>query len=156
MYRMRPASGGSRYVFRMSEERIRGACLCGAVAYEADGPFQVFQYCHCSRCRRFTGSAHASNLFCPPGQFRWTRGEENVQRYALPDARFFATAFCKTCGSSLPWTNQTGTMVIIPAGTLDDDPGIRPSRNIMWASRATWYVPVQTLDSYDELPPRSK
>jgi hypothetical protein len=140
----------------MAHDSVHGACLCGAVGYEADGPFRTFQYCHCSRCRRFTGSAFASNLFCPPGQFRWTRGAANVERYALPGARFFATAFCKTCGSSLPWTTQTGSMVIIPAGTLADAPPLTPSCSIMWASRAPWYVPVEEIPAHDELPPRSK
>ena len=134
-------------------DTIHGACLCGAVHYEADGPFPVFQYCHCSRCRRFTGSAHAANVFCPPAQFRYTAGEENVGRFALPGAKSFATAFCKTCGSSLPWLNQRGTMVIIPAGTLADEPPLRVQRNIMWASRAPWYVHASELERFDELPP---
>lgn len=140
----------------MSTETIHGACLCGAVEYEADGPFAGFQYCHCSRCRRFTGSAHAANLFCPPAQFRFTKGEANVGRYALPDARFFATSFCRTCGSSLPWLNQAGTTVIIPAGTLDDTPAVRPARSIMWGSRAPWYVDVSELEKHDALPPRKE
>ena len=139
----------------MSSERVHGACLCGAVAYEADGPFVGFQYCHCSRCRRFTGSAHAANLFCPPAQFRWTKGEANVGHWALPDARFFATSFCKTCGSSLPWLNQAGTTVIIPAGTLEEAPPLRPTRNIMWGSRAPWYVHAYELETHEELPPRA-
>jgi hypothetical protein len=138
----------------MTTETIQGTCLCGAVAYEADGPFGGFQYCHCSRCRKFTGGAHAANLFCPPPQFRWTKGEANVGRFPLPDARFFATAFCKTCGSSLPWLNQPGTNVVIPAGTLDVPPAMRPKRNIMWGSRAPWYVHAAELETHDELPPR--
>jgi hypothetical protein len=138
----------------MTTNTVHGSCLCGAVGYEADAPFYAFQYCHCSRCRRFTGSAHAANLFCPPAQFRWTRGEDHVQRYELPDTRFFATCFCKTCGSSLPWANKTHTMVIIPAGTLEDEPPIAPSRNIMWGSRAAWYVDVDALEKHDVHPPR--
>lgn len=138
----------------MTTETVTGACLCGAVAYAADGPFPVFQYCHCSRCRRFTGSAYGANLFCPPSQFRFTRGGDNVQRFALPDTRFFATAFCKTCGSSLPWTNQAGSMTIIPAGTLDNAPSIKPRANIMWASHAPWYVSASELPNHDEYPPR--
>jgi hypothetical protein len=140
----------------MTEEQttLKGECLCGAVHYEASAPFATFQYCHCSRCRRFTGSAHAANLFCPPAQFRFTQGEESVGRYSLPDARHFATAFCKTCGSSLPWQNQSKTMVMIPAGTLDQAPPIAPARNIMFASRAPWYVHASELPEFDELPPR--
>lgn len=138
----------------MTSERVTGACLCGAVAYQADGPFPIFQYCHCSRCRRFTGSAHAANLFCPPAQFAWTRGADNVQTFALPDTRFFATAFCKTCGSSLPWTNQAGSMTVIPAGTLDNAPTIQPRANIMWGSRAPWFISTTDLEHHDAYPPR--
>ena len=29
--------------------------------------------------------------------------------------------------------------MIVPAGSLDDDPGIRPRYNIFWESRAPWY-----------------
>lgn len=135
-------------------EKLTGTCLCGAVGYAADGPFPVFQYCHCSRCRRVTGSAHGANLFCPPAQFRWTRGADNVQTYAVPGARFFATAFCKTCGSSMPWTNQQGTMVVIPAGSLEGEPTVRPRANIMWSSRAPWFVATNDLDTHDQYPPR--
>ena len=88
-----------------------------------------------------------------PAQFRYTAGEANVGRFALPEAKSFATAFCTTCGSSLPWLNQRGTMVIIPAGTLADDPPLRLQRNIMWASRAPWYVHASELEQFDELPP---
>jgi hypothetical protein len=139
-----------------SIDAIDGACLCDAVAYAADGPFPIFQYCHCSRCRRFTGSAHGANVFCPPGQFRWIRGEDAVQRFALPGARHFATAFCRTCGSSLPWLNQSGTMVIIPAGTVNGDVPLKPQGNIMWSSRAPWYVHASELETHDEMPPRRR
>lgn len=139
----------------MSENTIDGGCLCGAVTYEADPPFPVFQHCHCSRCRRFTGAAHASNLFCPPTQFRWTKGEANVGRYSLPDTKFFATAFCKTCGSSLPWTNQKGTMVIIPAGGLQESPPLAIQQSIHWASRPAWYVAPTDLERFDTIPPRT-
>jgi hypothetical protein len=95
-------------------DAITGACLCGAVAYAAEGPFPVFQYCHCSRCRRFTGSAHAANV----------------------------------------WLNQTGTMLIVPAGTIEGDIPTRPTANIMCASRAPWYVPTSELETHEALPPR--
>lgn len=138
----------------MTTETVTGVCLCGAVAYAADGPFGGFQYCHCSRCRAFSGSAHSANLFCPPGQFRFTQGADNVQTFALPNARHFATAFCKTCGSSLPWTNQSGSMTIIPAGTLQTAPSTRPAANIMFSSGAPWYVSASELPTHETYPPR--
>jgi len=136
----------------MPTRSFAGSCLCGEVGYEITGPFSLFQYCHCSRCRKFSGSAHASNLFVAPERFKWTRGEERVGRFEHPDAKYFATCFCKNCGSSLPWANQTQTVIVVPAGTLDADPGIRPSQNIYWDSRADWYEDVCNLQKFAELP----
>ena len=133
---------------------VRGSCLCGAVSYEFEGPVYVFQYCHCSRCRKFTGSAHGSNIIVNPKQFRWLNGEDQVGRYELPDAKYFATSFCQRCGSSLPWLAQNGASVVIPAGTLDEDPEIRPTQNIFWHSRAPWREEPGALVQHDELPPR--
>ena len=101
----------------MSGETTRGSCLCAKVSYEITGNMGVFQYCHCSRCRKFTGSAHASNLFVAPGDFSWLSGEELVGRYDPADTKYFATCFCKNCGSSLPWLSKSEKVVVIPAGT---------------------------------------
>lgn len=131
---------------------MKGSCLCGQVLYEIDLPFKIFQYCHCSRCRKFTGSAHSANLFVPPAQFRWISGEDRVGRFEHPDAKYFATCFCKNCGSSLPWAVQGGKNIVIPAGTLDDDPGIRPKQNVFWGSKACWFKETNELAKYDQLP----
>ncbi|WP_455199041.1 GFA family protein [Kaarinaea lacus] len=136
----------------MTGEIINGSCLCGKVRYEFINEHRVFQYCHCSRCRKFTGSSHASNIIVDPEKFTWKAGEEHIGRYEHPDAKHFATTFCKVCGSSLPWLTQSWKAVVIPAGTLDDDPKIRPQHNVFYASRADWYVEPDSLAQYDELP----
>jgi hypothetical protein len=138
----------------MSGSTIHGSCVCGAVHYEVRSPYLAFQYCHCSRCRKSTGSAHAANLFVPTAQFEWTAGEEQVRRYELPTAKYWCHGFCDRCGSSIPWASKTGKAFIVPAGTLDADPEMRPTRNIYWASRAPWYVHSSELETFDETPPR--
>ena len=138
----------------MSPYPVTGRCLCQKVSYAIKGHLGIFQYCHCSRCRKFTGSAFAANLLVSPADFRWLSGEEFVGRYELEDAKHFATAFCRHCGSALPWLGKSGKVVVVPAGTLDDDPGIKPYQNIFWASRAVWYQEPGALPEYDELPPK--
>ena len=140
----------------MKNDKISGSCLCGAVTYQFVGPVKVFQYCHCSRCRKFTGAAHAANIIIDPTQFKWIRGENSVGRFELPDAKHFATSFCKTCGSSLPWMTQSGKAVVIPAGTLDDDPEARPVHNIYYSNKAPWYEEAGDLVKYRELPAKEK
>jgi hypothetical protein len=139
----------------MSDYRVNGSCLCNEVAYQIIGHLGIFQYCNCSRCRKFTGSLFAANLLVSPENFRWTRGESLVGRYELAQAKHFATCFCTRCGASLPWLEQTGKAVVVPAGTLDDDPLIRPMQRIFCASRAVWYTEPGELPAYDELPQKS-
>ena len=138
----------------MQDKKISGSCLCGDVTYEFTGPVKVFQYCHCTRCQKITGSAHASNIIIDPENFKWFKGEGNVGRYELSEAKHFASSFCKTCGSSLPWITQSKKAMIVPAGTLDDDPKVKPIHNIFYADKACWYENVDGLVKYDELPTR--
>ena len=138
----------------MSEDKVTGSCLCKRVTYELTGNLGIFQYCYCSRCRKFTGSAHAANLLVAPKDFKWRSGEEFVGRYEPEEAKHFATSFCMHCGSSLPWLTKSGRAVVVPAGTLDGDPGIQPFQNIYCGSRAVWYKAPHALPEYDELPPR--
>ncbi len=138
----------------MSNDLFHGTCVCGAVAYAIRPPFIAFQYCHCSRCRKASGSAFASNLFVAVDQLTWEAGEDRLRRFELPSAKYWCNAFCSECGSSLPWLTRTGKAYIVPAGTLDDDPGMQPTRNIFCASAAPWYVAPGELESHDEGPPR--
>ena len=97
----------------------RGSCLCGSVTFAVDLPFDRFIHCHCSRCRKATGTAHASNAVVKAAALRWLQGEELVVRYDLPTARSFATSFCRTCGSPLPHLTRSGREAIVPAGAFD-------------------------------------
>ena len=121
---------------------LRGSCLCGVVTYEISEPFLSFVHCHCSRCRKATGSAHATNLRVPAGQFTWTSGQEKSVRFDLPEAQSFATTFCSCCGSPLPHLTRSGRSVIVPAGSLDGEPSERPSCrpqcHAFWDSRSSW------------------
>jgi hypothetical protein len=128
---------------------VRGSCLCRSVEFEADLPFIKLIRCHCSRCRRASGSAFAANAYVLPQAFRWRIGAENVVRFDLPEARSFSTSFCRQCGSPLPHATRSGREIIIPAGSLDDDPGSSPTIDACWRSRARWLSDVTTLPDSD-------
>ncbi len=136
----------------MSPQVANGSCLCGEVTYEITGNLGIFQYCHCSRCRKFTGSAHASNIIVALEHFKWTSGETLVGRFEPKETKHFATSFCKKCGSSLPWLGKSQKAIVVPAGTLDSDPVIKPFQNIFWDSKAEWYKDASGLVKHDELP----
>lgn len=131
----------------------RGSCVCGAVEFEVDPPPRFFGYCHCSRCRKRTGSLHAANLVVPEGQVRFLRGEEHVRQYELPTAQRWGNAFCTICGSALPRRNRDGKAWTVPAGGLDEDPGSRPDWSIYLGSKAPWHVDAASLPGFEEGPP---
>jgi hypothetical protein len=116
-----------------------GACLCGRVQYRVRGPFSAFHLCHCSQCRRSTGSAHAANIFAEPDQIEWLAGEELIKRYTPEEAGVIGKCFCSHCGSLVPYTSLQSGRLIIPAGSLSEPPGIDPDDNIFWRDRADWY-----------------
>jgi hypothetical protein len=131
---------------------IRGSCLCGAVAFEADAPHE-FRNCHCSRCRKSRGSAYASNMFVKPEDFRWLRGKEEVVTYRLPSAQRFGSAFCRVCGSPLPREVAVLNVMLIPAGVLDEDPVIRAAYHIFVGSKAPWHEITDDLPQFAEYRP---
>ncbi len=133
-------------------EAIRGGCLCGAVAYEIPRPVAgPIVFCHCTRCRRARAAAHNANLFVDLERFRWLRGEDRVVTFKVPEAERFTQAFCKECGSPVPHVGLT--RVVVPAGSLDDDPGVRPGLHIFVASKAPWFEISDDLPRYDAYPP---
>ncbi|WP_315722206.1 MULTISPECIES: GFA family protein [unclassified Bradyrhizobium] len=124
---------------------FRGSCLCGEVAFAVDGPFDKFLNCHCSRCRKASGTAHSCEVIVRAEALRWLHGEASVTRFDLPQARSFATAFCSRCGSPMPHLTRSGREAIVPAGSFDQPLGTAPDRHVHWTSRADWYVHGERL-----------
>jgi hypothetical protein len=129
-----------------------GSCLCGAVAYEVRTPLRMY-HCHCSRCRRARSAAHTTNMFAKLEDFKFTRGEELVTQYKVPDALRFGIAFCTRCGGKAPRVSRERGVVVVPVGALDTDPGMRPQANIFVASKAPWFEITDDLPQYAEMPP---
>ena len=151
---LRPSTISFKPRLMTESESIRGTCVCGEVHYAVRPPFRFFQYCHCSRCRKRSGSIHAANLAVPLDQLTFTAGEHLVQTFELATASHWGNAFCQRCGSGLPWKSRNGRGWIVPAGSLDDTPPTKPTRNIHYASRATWHVDAASLETFDEgVPP---
>lgn len=95
----------------------------------------------------------ASNIQLKPTEVSWLAGEENVKRFDFPGDRMFTKVFCKKCGSGLPYINESGTSLVIPAGSLDHDIGFSPDVNIFWGDKAHWLEPgmeARKCDGFDE------
>ena len=138
----------------MTQTTLKGGCLCGAVKYEVTGEPKRFYHCHCSRCRKATGTGHASNLFLQPGTLIWVSGEEQIRAFKIPEAQRFTNSFCAVCGGRVPRQAKGTDMVMIPAGSLDDEIPIKPQARIFSASRAGWSCADGDVLIYPEYPPQ--
>ena len=127
---------------------MTGGCLCGRVRYElTQGPFWAHN-CHCSRCRKTRGASFASNLFVARDGLRFTQGEDHLQSYQPPDAERFTHVFCRHCGSTLPWVDESRGVAVVPMGSLNEHPGIAPRANIFVDSKAPWFTITDDLPQH--------
>ena len=99
---------------------FRGACHCGAVAFEVDAPTPLrVQDCNCSICTK-AGFLH---LIVPKSRFRLLRGEGNLTTYTF-NTGVAKHTFCRTCGMKpfyTPRSNPDGIDVNVHC--LDPVPG---------------------------------
>lgn len=129
---------------------LTGQCLCGAVTYDVDDDFAYALNCHCSQCRRATGSAFKPFAGITRNRLRVTQGSETLLIYGNPDEGH--DVHCRTCGSLLFSVVREGQYVHITLGTLIDPPSIHPTAHIFAGSKAPWFEITDDLPQFQEFP----
>jgi hypothetical protein len=127
-----------------------GSCLCGGVVFRTSGTIRGVGSCHCSKCRKVSGTACNAQFIVPLERFAWIRGETLLTRYQLDDG--WGAARCKTCGSPLPQSID-GKRMWVPAGLMDDPLDTDVQMHIFCGSRADWDRESPSAQSYEEYPP---
>jgi hypothetical protein len=138
------------------EEPIRrilaGKCYCGVVEYAVADAFLYAANCHCSNCRRTTGSAFKPFAGIEREKLVITKGESEIMIFGEEDAN---NSHCRICGSLLFSVVREGAFVHVAMGTLIDDPSIRPTHHIFVSSKAPWFTIADDLPQYEEHVPLS-
>ncbi len=130
---------------------LRASCLCGSVAWEVEPPLQFMSHCHCARCRKVHGTAFATGVFAPAANLRLLCGRERIVRYESTPGNF--RPFCSSCGSVVVSLEPWNGLIVMPAGSFDDDLGVRPIAHIFVASKAPWYEITGAVPQFDAYPP---
>lgn len=133
---------------KASARKLAGKCFCGAVQYAVADEFVYAMNCHCSQCRRATGSAFKPFAGIERDKLRVTEGEGNLMIFGEETGH---DAHCKLCGSLLYSVVRDGAFVHVAMGTLVDDPTIRPTAHIFVGSKAPWFTIADDLPQYKEL-----
>ena len=116
---------------------IRGSCACGAIRFEIEA-VRSMTHCHCSACRKLSGASFATYAHVENAKFHWVAGRELISTYESAPGSF--RSFCRRCSSRVPGTVPYLETVSVPAGLLDDDPGVRPRLHVFTSSKAPWWT----------------
>lgn len=129
---------------------LKGSCLCGSVHYTVANDFTHAENCHCTMCRKAHGAAFSTNALVATATLQ-VQGSEHLSSYRSSPNR--EKLFCSHCGSQLFIKRLNAPeRTVVTLATLDDDPGIKPSRHVFYGSKASWYEPTAQLPQYDIYP----
>jgi hypothetical protein len=131
---------------KLTGRNLSGMCLCGALQYSVADEFLYAANCHCSNCRRTTGSAFKPFAGIERGKLKLVKGADNLMVFGEADGH---DAHCRTCGSLLYSVVRDGAFVHVAMGTLAEDPTIRPTAHIFVGSKAAWEVIADDLPQYE-------
>lgn len=129
--------------------KLVGQCLCGAVHYQVEDAFQYALNCHCSQCRRATGSAFKPFGGIPIAKLHVTKGADAMQFYGGTGTEPH-DVHCRHCGSLLWSVVREGAYAHVTYGTLMDTPSLLPQAHIMVGSKADWDQILDDLPQHQE------
>ena len=132
---------------------LTGHCLCGRIRYEITGEVGPVELCHCTHCRRSTGSAFSANGTVRSKDFDLVEGKQYLREHESRPGKF--RGFCLCCGSPIySRLDARPRHLRLRLGTLEDDPGTRPRAHIWVRSRAPWYEIRDGLPEHQKDIPR--
>ncbi len=129
---------------------MQGKCLCGRVEFELIGSIPRLYQCHCSLCRKVSGSSANAALVIDAAQFRWLGGEEEISQYESETA--FKSHFCRHCGSPVPNATRNNSAYWVPVGLLQDDEALKLAAHVYMDSRAQWDELAGGAECFAEMP----
>lgn len=130
---------------------INGSCLCGTVKYQVNAEISQILLCHCSRCRKATGSAFAALTLVRTEDFQFLAGEHAVKHF--DSAPGVGRYFCQDCGSPLFTKRENAPELLrLRIGTLDTKLPTTPMAHVFVASKAEWFEICDSHPQYAERP----
>ena len=118
---------------------LTGSCLCGAIRFEIDAPFERVSSCHCTTCKKIAGGGATASGRVPTTAIRIVAGRDLLTTYQPDEGS--AKSFCSVCGTNLfgaGWPDSEHTSVRLPA--LDKPYEGRLESHIFVRSLAPWEV----------------
>lgn len=130
----------------------KGSCLCGGVELSIQGKITDIIHCHCSLCRKSSGTAFATNGFVNTGDFSIAKGKELISFFEVKPGK--KRHFCKQCASPIYSSNgENPSQIRIRLGILDSDIEEKPISHNFVTSKANWDSLNEELPHYERHEP---
>ncbi|MGB6605612.1 MAG: GFA family protein [Steroidobacteraceae bacterium] len=130
----------------MSEVRLTGGCMCGAVRYELTGAGTNLCYCHCTSCRRAAGAPAVPWGTFARSAFSVTRGRLAEYRSSPEVAR----GFCRECGTALTYRHERRAAEIdVTLASLDDASALAPQMHVWVGDKLPWVAIGDGLPQFE-------
>ncbi len=88
---------------RRTSRMLTGSCLCKSIRFEISGTHSKVIVCHCSLCRKTSGSSSAAYIVIGYDELTWLSGQELVKSGPKH-------SFCRECGAHAPDSNPRKTL----------------------------------------------
>lgn len=116
---------------------VGGGCYCGEVRFSIEPPVKGVLHCHCSQCRRLSGTGFSSWVSVPKAQYTLLTGREQLTRFAV--TRHSTRFFCARCGTAVHTLDiRYPDIVGVLRGMVHDELEQAPSLHAFYDSRAAW------------------
>ena len=116
---------------------LQGSCFCGEVKFSIDALEPEFYQCHCSKCRKVTGSNAVTAFMVPIDNFHWDR---RARISSFTTGSGYRVDFCQVCGSTVPNPSRAGNAYWVPVGLIDNEISGNITKHIYVGSKASWDV----------------
>ena len=128
---------------------IKGSCSCESISYKVNGKLKDAGACHCSICRKTSGSQSSAYALLEPKEFSWATGEKLLSYYE--SSNDMGTYFCSKCGSTLCGAYK-GDICWVTLGCVEGDPEIKVEKHIFMGSKASWETIPSEVSQFEEFP----
>ncbi|XXG95606.1 1 3-beta-glucanosyltransferase gel4 [Hypoxylon texense] len=119
-----------------------GGCFCGKVRISYEGEPVGKAVCHCTDCRKITGSTYSTNLIVPGAGFKILSGTPKSISKVAESGKEITSHFCGDCGTTLFRDGPSfGDNKVIKVGTLDDLNALddaKPTVELFVPNRVSW------------------
>ena len=125
-----------------------GSCLCGSVTYTVDGDLNDFGYCHCTSCRKASGTAYGANSGINRESVSYQDPNQQIKKYESSPGKF--RVFCGNCGSPLyAYLATTPHLIRIRLGSLDTPFNKTVKAHTFVSDKASWETIEDTVPQFE-------